>query len=598
MGIKQEFRELYLATSDYDFRLFRTLRHLVSDPRTVIESASGDYTPPIRYAITLLSGIFLALWLIDNPGFFSSSGTQELWIFPARVQEHLRAVDRYQQNYAFLTLLILWVPVFLVLMKLFYWRIKSWSFFYRASLYFSATFFLPFPLLWGLSEWVNLPHVIHILSILLWAGLLFYQFVTLGLNAWYISLPKGAGILLGCMFFLGQFGPLLHKSAVHILTSQDIFYEVPSSGHLVEKRRQVPSYTHSHIEEAQMIGSQDAFLLTEQEIIRIDSSRISWKRPLSYTPSGMNRIPEHRLVLTHRARSDSTQRFDLVSYKGIHLGQFTIHNNSSPGRVYLLSASDSTFTLGIMGRELEILTLYTEDGRWRPKPPRTVAFNGEREPTSISKLSGNRGYLTAYATYSDRSLSSMGIVRVDSSFSELWSREVYRRNSPYLPIDMLEFKLNRRDSLLYTYYSLSNDTLVNAHVEAISLTDGGSLWSRIHSIPADVIDSPEIALGNRLLYFYGEAWKRITNNFWSPEYHIGMIGALDLDNGNMIGYRFFGPTRHGDHSRVEDIHLSNDLLHFLTLETHQATPLQAMVWEPDTLYFKSVSLQSLAFEQP
>lgn len=597
MGIKEEAVRFYDGLSDYNAKMFRTIRDLVVDPNEVIETSDEKYISAPRFAIIVLSACFAGMLYLNPPGAEGMSD-ETLLFYPSRVQEYLQLQSQLASNYSIFLALAVLVPCYFLFSRLLFWSKQSWIFFYRLSLYQVGLGLSGFFLFNGaIGQLLSLPTLYSQTINILLIGFFVYHFIRLKLGKWYWSGIKGAIIIFGTGFLSTLIGPQANRILENILEPQGIYYDMPASNSLLDYNTTIDGYDLSQFSSAEVFAPYESIILGEETIARTDSGRIVWEVPKTQAIDHVYGVSQSRTLVG--MGWDENEKTLIVELRDMD-GQQQ-YRQSFPLEMDLLytspvASSDSSFTLGLLGENnsQNLVTLVRFDQNDEGWAASSVSHSLDSDMTlnHIERLPGSGRYIATKEYMPEDRTSEMSVALLDSSFTELWSRQVYDKRTKYRPNSYVHIAIDESRETLFTLYTIANDSSMEARVHALDLEEGNVVWQTTNPIPSGFFLISEIELGKEQLYITGQARKYFSRHFWQPHYDISMIFAVDLQDGRMTGYKFFGPTTTGDDSNVESMWLEKDTLSFMTTE-YQGVNLYDQFFERDRLSIKSIQVDKL-----
>lgn len=578
---RREFGPYFRDFSEYDFKFFKTLRDVILRPSKVIEANDGTYTGELKFAFNVFTVMFI-IYYITDPSWIEDLGAYQLWKYSLPHQYYLALENGIQEDYYGYIQAIAFIPLYFICLKLLFYRKKPWGFFLSASFYLSS---LICGLMIGLLTFINwiYPEAGGLAALLLLLTVSIYPVISLRIQHWFVSGLKGvvatAIPFLAISIFLEN---VLSNLATNILANEPVIV-MQSSDDLVLYQTILPIES-GFMQQAIMKDSKSIYALSFSELIKYQNGNIVWRKALyDWHSKYMNLLSNDLLLISCFHEDDRGEMYELVmtlySPDGDTLMNHRMPYQMKSKEVSTLAISDESFKAFIEGQELYFKKVNAE---WKLDALKSFSNPGiSYSYTPLDSVNSIRTVIKRGEIH----ISEMAIEKVMGD-SVVWNQNLFKKHSPFDPLDLLYTYADTRNDVSFTHYTLAQDSSYVIHLSAFNNSDGSKIWQNSFSLPVDVSEFGKLKGDDDYLYLFGESHKFYSDWFWQPTYHIGLIVKIDKRSGAYLSHVFIGPDdRWGSHSTVIDLISSGDTLHFVS---HDMLREQIASEDVDDLLIKGI----------
>ncbi len=570
---EREFGPYFRDISDYDFRFFRTFRDTFFRPTKVIEANDGTYTGELKFVFNIFTGLFI-LFFVFNDSWIEAIDGHMMWRYPFPHQEYLKLNRAIEEDYYGYIMALAFIPMYFLLLKLFFYRRKPWGFFLSAALYLSA---VVFTLLIALSFFLNFFSIeTDLVTVPLFAGICIYPVVALRLQHWFWSAIKGIcatslPLILGSVFFES----LLFNLILGLSSSEEVLPLKPSNN-LVITATELPMGNESVVSVI-MENETDFTILGEYGLRWFQNGEafinVTFRQ---YAPRKIHPLTGGNLLLTSIGKKE--MQFTLYSSEGDTLISQNIKRRNQEKQV-TVRENPKGFEIHASG----VQALFVQKPEWTVSE---VQEDTIRKTLLTHTAMSNNSYLEERIDRPGNHISSQSIRMLDSMKTAVWGHQLYDKSDAFDPIDPLSTHVDPLIPVVYSHYTLANDSNYHSFIQAFDLKTGESLWKNDFFVPVYVSEYQGMASDNQYLYLFGEGHKFYSKWFWQPTYHIGMLVKINKTNGEYLSHLFIGPANSwASHSRIHDLIAKDEKLYFIS---HDVYSEEEMPWDKESRTFLKV----------
>lgn len=586
MSLKQELNEFYHSLSDYDYKLLRTIKDVLIRPAKVIEAPNGQYTSPIRFVLTLFSSVFVVLYLVD-PSWVDSYSTIEFWRVPLEVQEYERISASINRNYSALINGTIWIPIYFLSLRLLFWGRKSWYFFYKMAMYQSTVIFVLYTVGYFLIYSVEQFDVLVGTTLII---LFLIQFLQINLQKWYVSIAKGI-VSLYLSFWV-----LFSVSVVYIALIQSLIdpnhrvFEVQSSDNKLNSIIEVKDYPEYQVDDFIMTDSTSGYFLGYETVGYIRNDVVEWSQFLGYEYYSNILLADDRLLVFSTNSEDSELMITIINHGEDSTNIVEISESGALLNSKIISHTDSTITIFLRQDEAYLATLYYENDDWRYVRQPFGEIN--KSLYDLIPLS-NGSFAASYVFKPQDHISRMEVGILEDNFMPVWKESIYDKFSPYNSHRYVQVEVDEITDELYTHYTLANDSLMVSYIHSFELSNGEVKFASDIQIPINILNLNLTELDENYFYLAGGGHKTYAKRFWQPSYYyITTLAAVDRENGELAGFKFFGETDFNSISNAVGLFQTKDNLFFFS---DDYDGWKYVIFEDDPYVFRSLN-KSVLFE--
>lgn len=573
---KREFGPYFRDFSEYDFRFFRTFRDVFLRPTKVIEANDGTYTGELKFVFNVFTLLFIGYFVFSG-SWINDLDAYMLWRYPFPHQEYLRLSQAIEEDYYGYIQAVAFIPIYFVLLKLLFYRKKPWGFFLSGAFYLSTVIFV---LLIGFTVIFDLLSIdSELITVPIIAAIAIYPVVALRLQHWFWSAIKGliatALPLILTSLFLES---ILFNLILNLSTSEKVL-PLKASNHKLISATELP------IENEPIY---QVFIENENEFTLLGAYSLRWfsKGAISkeiyfpeYSRRKISKLSDGKILLF--SLKEKQLELTLFSPTGDSLVSDRFEVKNQERQASIRERDVSNFDLFTAGLHI----VFTRKEKWS-----MMQGNETLAPeilATFTPLPGN-GHLEERIEKPGNHIKNQSIRFVDTLNVPVWEQVLYDKSDAFDPLDPLGTHMDQQLPVVYTHYTLANDSNYHSFIQAFDLGTGKSLWKNNFYVPVHVSEYQGMASDEKYLYLFGEGHKFYAEWFWQPTYHVGMIVKINKQTGEYLNHIFIGPDDSwGAHSRIHDLVADNGKLYFLS---HDQYSEEEMPWDKEShTYLKVLS---------
>lgn len=573
---KREFGPYFRDFSEYDFKFFRTFRDSFLRPARVIEANDGTYTGELKFTFNIFTVLFI-LYYITNPSWVDGIEAYNLWRYPLPHQHYLKLNQSIDEDYYGYLMAVSFIPLYFILLKLFFYKRKPWGFFLSAAFYVTSVIFT---LLIASVFILNALEIESELIIIPWLlSITVFPVIALNIQHWFLSSIKAmiAAVIPIIVAPIYIENPLFNL-IINLSTNEEVL-EMRPDNQLILSTKQFP------IEPGEV---RQVILTNKKNFVVLGSTNLSWIKegnvvkeiPLTdYYSKKIVRIGNGPYLVTcfHDRKEVA---LTLYSSNGDTLTNKRFETNSQGKQLSFKRNDKNHFEAFVSNLQIKVIQ---DSTGWDLVSTQKVS--DIKTFTSFTYFENNQS-LRETIRWGNHHVLSFNLGVADSLDQLIWNHAMYQKDAPFDPLDLLMTHVDTAVEVVYAHYTLANDSIYNSHLYAIDIKTGDQIWGNTFSIPAHVTEYEGLTADKDFIYLYGEGHKFYSEWFWQPTYHIGLIVKIDKKTGDYINHVFLGPEEHWNaHSHIYSVYTEGDSLHILSFDKYK----EPLPWEDvDDLILKTI----------
>lgn len=577
---KREFGPYFRDFSEYDFRFFRTFRDSFLRPTKVIEANDGSYTGELKFTFNVFTVLFF-IYYIYNPSWVEGIEVYNLWRYPLPHQRYLRIEQSIEEDYNGYIMAVAFIPIYFVILKLLFYKRKPWGFFLSASFYLTSTLFT---LLFSMIFILNVLEVeSEIIVIPAFLSIILIPVISMKLQHWFWSSIKAVIAALVPIIFSSLFLTDILSNLVLNLTTSEKVLEMKPDNQLVLIKEQLPIEPRG-VQQITLTNEKDFAVLGFDNLSWIKEGHVIKEIPLTdYYNKKIVRIGNgpYLVACFHENDEVTEQVLTLYSSSGDTLANERIESKVNGQHLSVRKFSNEQYAAFVNNIRVNI----RQKEQWDLSVAEPIS-NDDRATKSYTTLSKSQSLVQSIQR-AEHHVLNFQVAFIDSLDQNIWMSEIYQKKSPFDPLDLLMTHIDTAENIVYTHYTLANDSAYFSYLTSIDISSGELMWENKFTLQVHVTEYEGLIGDEEYLYLYGEAHKFYSEWFWQPVYHIGLVVKIERATGEYVNHIFLGPDANWNaHSRVHALYPKDNLLHLITFDKRK----EALPWEDvDDLVLKIIS---------